>query len=62
MIGDRDSMMARLGGFQDDVTADLMNSRVLSFPAQDVSEAHAGDVREGSTGGFEFSSAGRPES
>jgi len=39
-----DPVVSRLGGFQDDVAADLMHPRVLPFAAQKVSEARAGNV------------------
>jgi len=39
-----DSVVSRLGRFQDDVAAHLVYSRVLPISAQDVSEASAGNV------------------
>jgi len=44
VIWNRDPVMSRLGGFQDDVAADLVYPRVLPFSAQEVSEARAGNV------------------
>jgi len=44
VIWNCDPVMSRLGGFQDDVAADLMHPRVLPFAAQKVSEARAGNV------------------
>ena len=44
VIWNRDPVMSRLGGFQDDVAADLVHPRVPPFSAQEVSEAHAGNI------------------
>jgi hypothetical protein len=44
VVRNRDPMVNRLGGFQDDVAAGLMHLRVLPFSAQEVSEARAGNV------------------
>ena len=41
VVWNRDPVVSRLGRFQDDVAADLVHSRVLPFPAQEVSEARA---------------------
>ena len=39
MVWNRDPMVRGLGGFQDDVAADLVHPRVLPFSAQEVCEA-----------------------
>ena len=44
VVWNRDPVVRGLGGFQDDVAADLVHPRVLPFSAQEVSEARAGNV------------------
>jgi hypothetical protein len=39
MVWNRDPVVSRLGGFQNDVAAGLVHPRVLPFSAQEVSEA-----------------------
>jgi hypothetical protein len=41
---DRDPLMSRLGGFQDEVTPDLMHLRALSSPEQDFGRVLAGNI------------------
>ena len=38
VVRDRDPVVSRLGGFQDDVTAGLVDLRVLPSPAQQARE------------------------
>jgi hypothetical protein len=44
MVRDRDPVVCRLEGFQDDMTPNLMHSRVLPSAAQRISEIRSGDV------------------
>ena len=44
VVWNRDPVVSRLSGFQDDVAADLMHLRVPPISAQDVGEVPAGDV------------------
>jgi hypothetical protein len=48
VVRDRDPVVSRFEGFQDDVAADLVHPRVLPSAAQDVSEMR-GRRREGSS-------------
>lgn len=44
MVWNRDPVVRRLCGFEDDMAADLVHPRILPFSAQEVSEARAGNV------------------
>ncbi len=44
MIRDRDPMVSRLCGFQDNVTANLVHPRVLPSAAEDISKMGPRDV------------------
>ena len=44
VVRDRDPVVRRLGGSQDDLTAGLVDHRALPSPAQDARETRSGDL------------------